>query len=165
MKAVVGVVLAGIMATVPVGTVLAQTASYQTAAGVFEIKPKGNDGQCRALFAGKVVRSFECKSASTPKIIAHYSFGIGKFADVVVIQEQPMGNACNGGSLHILGVEKSGEHNITAPIYFCGGQDPVVEKKGAKILITFPGGPSNSGSGNARTVMWEYAEGTLVRTK
>jgi hypothetical protein len=165
MKAVAGLLLAAIMSTVPMGDVAAQTESCQTACGVFEIKPKGSDGHCRALLAGKMVRSFDCRNALPPRIIAHYPIGFGKFSDVIVIQEQPAGNACSGGRLYLVGVKKSGLHETTAPIDFCSGRDPVVERRGLKIVITFPDGSLNRGAGNGTAAVWEYCEGTLLKIK
>ncbi len=148
-----------------VATVVAQTTNHQTVAGIFEIKPKGSNGNCEALLAGKLVRSFECEYSYTPGIIAYYDKGNGKFENVVVIQESPMGNACNGGALHILGIQKDGSFSIADPIDFCGGRNPVVEKKETRVRITFPGGPPNRGSGYIPTVVWEYSNGVLKKIK
>ncbi len=155
----------GVVAAAHLTTVLAQAKTYKTSAGIFEISPKGGDGNCKALLSGKLVKSFECVYSYTPNVIAHYTNGIGKLADVVVIQESPMGNACNGGPLHVLGIDKSGAFKITDPIDFCGGRDPVIEKRGTKVRITFPAGPPNRGSGYIPSVVWEYSEGVLNEIK
>ncbi len=96
----------GVVAAAHLTTVLAQAKTYKTSAGIFEISPKGGDGNCKALLSGKLVKSFECVYSYTPNVIAHYTNGIGKLADVVVIQESPMGNACNGGPLHVRSAEQ-----------------------------------------------------------
>ncbi len=166
MKAILGVLLVAVVAMTLIPSGFAQTVSDQTAAGLLEIKSKGQDGNCQATIAGKLIRAFDCRSASTPKIIAHDSFGIGRLADVIVVQEQPSGTGCNGGAVHILGVEKSGSCEVSTAINYCGGPDPVVEKKGAKILISLPGGAAaGTGSGQTTATVWEYSDGKLLKTK
>jgi hypothetical protein len=74
-----------------------------------------------------------------------------------------MGNACNGGPLHVLGLGKSHHLALPPPIDFCGGADPVIRRSGSKVVIELPGGPPNRGTGHLPGETWIFEKGSLLR--
>jgi hypothetical protein len=109
------------------------------------------------------VHNITCENSFRPKIVSHHHSRIGRFADVVVIQEQPQGNACNGGSLHILGI---GNDDRVAPVKvidYCGGPDPVFARRGDAVQITLPGGAPNRGDAVIPQTVWTFRNGTLTQ--
>ena len=94
-----------------------------------------------------------------PAILTSFRDGLAPYDEVVVLQQSTAGNACNGGPIWFLGLTRSGSFTISAPIDFCGGADPVIERRGAAIVLTFPGGPPNHGTEPVPTEVWEFANG------
>jgi len=120
-------------------------------------------GLCLVRLRERIVHKIACEQAFRPKIISHHHGRIGRFADVVVIQEQPQGNACDGGSLHILGI--ANDHRV-APVKvidYCGGPDPVFARQGDALRITLPGGKPNRGSDAIPQTVWTFRNGTLSK--
>ena len=74
-----------------------------------------------------------------------------------------MGNACNGGPIHFLGIRQSGAFQLSGPLDFCGGPDPIVKQDVPLITVTIPGGPPNRGAGTLATEVWCYEAGKLVK--
>ena len=121
--------------------------------------------QCEVLVNRISSLKFDCEEAYLPRVVANYSGALGKLLEVLIIQELPGGNACNGGPLHILAITQEKKPLVADPIDFCGGKDPVVSRKGQAVLITLPGGAPNRGEGFIPTERWSYQEGVLHRIK
>lgn len=65
---------------------------------------------------------------SKPSLIAEFNLSSGI---VYVLQEQPKGNACSGGKLHIIWAEfkdsfRNGYRKMSSVIDHCGGYDPEI---------------------------------------
>ena len=126
--------------------------------------------QCEVLVNHAPVLKVDCyRSASLPRVIANYSGGFGSLQQVLVFQELPAGNACNGGPLHILAIAADKKPLVADPIDFCGGKDPLISRKGKTLLITLPGGPPNRPIPGSTVLIptqkWSYKEGLLTRIK
>ncbi len=154
------------MATIVSGTTTyAQSTRVDTALGELEIAAANRSEQCVAKLGGNVIRTFDCSASFQPAVVAHYRGPIGRFSDVLVIQERPMGNACNGGPLHVVGLEKPNRISTPEKVDFCGGADPVVRRAGSQVMITLPGGPSNRGAGRVPTEVWTFDNGELFKRR
>ena len=94
-----------------------------------------------------------------PAILTAFRDGLPPYDEIVVLQQYSAGNACNGGPLWFLGLKRTGAFTISEPIDFCGGRDPVIERHGAAIVLTFPGGPPNHGTEPVPTEVWEFVHG------
>lgn len=133
-----------------------------TTAGVLDVRGADAKNQCQLLLAGKPLRRFDCEFAFTPLVLAHFKGGVGKLGDVVIVQEMPMGNACNGGPLHLIGI--NGADPVTMrEIPFCGGADPVVARLESKVVITLPGGQANHGDNIIPAEVWTFENGNLSK--
>jgi len=102
-----------------------------------------------------------------PTIHTYYkSFvGIGEFDEVVLLQMQMMGNACDGGDLIFLGLKKNGSYSLSNGIDFCGGRPPVITWGTDKVTVFIPGGPPNRGTGYIPSETWVYEKGQVTKRR
>lgn len=100
-----------------------------------------------------------------PSILTSFRGGLTPYDEIVVMQQNTAGNACNGGPIWFLGLNNGGGFTVSEPIDFCGGADPVIERKGAGIMLTFPGGTPNHGAGELPTEVWLFENGAARQIK
>jgi hypothetical protein len=98
-----------------------------------------------------------------PHFIAHFSTPGLAAQDVIVVQQDATGNACDGGPLWLLILGKARAPKLTRPIDWCGGPPPQVRAEGAKIVIRLPATPpgGQAGSGGVRGETWVFEAGRL----
>jgi hypothetical protein len=138
--------------------------TLKTAAGELRVGASDAAGQCPVALAGKTLKAFDCRTSYPPRILGHFKAGFGRFQEVVVLQEQPMGNACNGGPLHVLAI-RAGAGELAGPVDFCGGSDPVLEQDGTSLIVKFPGGSPNRGEVSVLDEVWRWDDGRVTRVK
>lgn len=143
---------------------LAKEELVKTVAGKVSLTRNEKTAQCEVLLDHKPILTMGCEFAYLPEITAHFRGTLGRFDEVVVLQENPMGNACNGGPLHLIGLKKNKTYNVSGALDFCGGKDPIIEHKGEIISITFPSGPPNRGSGHIPAERWIFQNGQLKKS-
>ncbi len=123
---------------------------------------EGFDGPYRIALGDRLVLQTDndkpAEGMPIPNILTSFP-RVAPYDEVVVMQQNTAGNACNGGPIWFLGLLKSGDVTISTPIDFCGGADPVIDRKGARIVLTFPGGPPNRGDGRLPTEVWVFEHG------
>lgn len=141
-----------------------QPQRLQTVAGTL-VLDQDNSGDCRLLLNQQVAQKFNCQAAYPPQVLGHFKGNLGSFQEVVVLQEMPMGNACNGGSLYFLGIRPNKSYQISAPLDFCGGKPPILTRRGNKIVVTMPGGQPNRGTGYIPPRIWQYENGKVTRVR
>lgn len=168
LKCVLPVLLAGMVALPAVAMDLTRngrlilSGDVNSSAELWADAPN-RQGLCLVRLRERVVHKIPCEHSFRPKIVSNHHGRIGRFADVVVIQEQPQGNACNGGSLHILGI---GNDDRVAPVKvidYCGGPDPAFARRGDAVQITLPGGAPNRGDAVIPQTVWTFRNGTLTQ--
>ena len=112
-------------------TLWAQSSSQKTVttvAGKLDLSIQ-NENVCVGLISGVQKFKFDCESQFSPIALGIFKLKDEDFEEVLVIQERPMGNACNGGPIHVFGVQSSGKFKPFGTMDFCGGQDPVIEDR------------------------------------
>lgn len=141
----------------------AEENSVKTIAGdIFTLKHE-TDSECKFLLANKTILTIDCEDSFLPVVVGDFRGKIGLFEQVLVFQENPMGNACNGGALHFIGLHENGSYQISKPLDFCGGKAPVIKQQDNLISIIFPGGAPNKGRGKIPTEIWSYRNGEISR--
>lgn len=127
---------------------------------------------CRYSVAlgNRVILATNCKDSRSPfsefpipAVLKHFGAGPAPFDEVVVLQQRMIGNACNGGPLWFLGLRRDGSYQVSTPIDFCGGKDPVVRPEAGRITIFVPGGPPNRGEGYIPSETWAFQDGNLTK--
>jgi hypothetical protein len=105
----------------------------------------------------------ESRGEPVVAILKRFAVPIPPFDEVVVFQQNSLGNACNGGPLWMLGLTKDGQHRVSKKIDFCGGRDPVIVARDGSLEITLPGGSGNRGKGSTATERWVYRDGNVMK--
>jgi hypothetical protein len=146
-----------------------------TASGVAVVEARGGPGpgQTFRVTVGRsvVLTTDPAKSDGVfadfpiPDFIAHFSTPGLAAQDVIVVQQDATGNACDGGPLWLLILGKGRAPKLTPPIDWCGGPPPQVRAEGAKIVIRLPATPPSGqkGSGGVRGETWVFEAGRLRR--
>ncbi|WP_171974656.1 hypothetical protein [Leptolyngbya sp. 'hensonii'] len=140
------------------------TVELETIGGKFKILAPDAAGRCQVLLENKVINRLNCQNAYAPIVIGRFRH-LGNLEEVLVYQEIPRGNACNGGPLYFLGIRADSTYTLSPPLDFCGGADPLLKQQGPKLFVTFPGGPPNRGTGSLPTQIWQYENGKLRKIK
>ena len=143
------------------GLAQAQADSRSVATVAGELRLSHNGSTCRWTLGARELHRIDCDGAHLPELLGRFSQGLGRHDEVLVWQELPMGNACNGGPLHLMALRRDGTVQVAAPLDFCGGAAPQLQRQGTAVLITFPGGPRNRGSGRTATARWRFQDGVL----
>jgi len=142
-----------------------------TIAGVLRILEQEPNCRYDVVLDRKTIWHTDCHDASStdtdmpiPTIHTYYKQGVKPFPEVILMQQQMLGNACNGGPLWFIGLRQDGSYALSHHIAFCGGRQPVVTWSEDKVTVVLPGGPPNRGTGFLPTVTWVYEDGQVRRT-
>ena len=87
-----------------------------------------------------------------PRMFKKFKNGIRPYDEVILFQQGMWGNACDGGPLWFLGLNKNGSFSMSANIDFCGGDAPIVRQKGDAITLIFSGETWVYQKGEARQI-------------
>jgi hypothetical protein len=164
----------GSLLMVAAGQTPATKDSLHTIAGDLKILEIEAICKYQVLLNDKIILKTDCDDESNkyyatpePTIHTYYkSFvAIGEFDEVVLLQMQMMGNACDGGDLIFLGLKKNGSYSLSNGIDFCGGRPPVITWGTDKVTVFIPGGPPNRGTGYIRSETWVYEKGQVRKLK
>jgi hypothetical protein len=146
--------------------------SRMTVAGELEIIPLDETCKFNVALGGKVILTTDCEvesnpwaSTPIPTIHSHHKTKVSPFDEVVLLQMNMLGNACDGGPLLFLGLKKDQTYAWSEPIDFCGGKAPVVTWGSSRVTVRIPGGPPNRGSGYIPGETWVYQNGAVKKVK
>lgn len=126
-----------------------------------ELRLTQSGSTCLLTLGQRELHRIDCDNAFPPALLGQFTNGLGRYDEVQVWQESPMGNACNGGPLHLLALRRDGTAVAAPPLDFCGGAAPQLQRQGTAIVITAPGGPRNRGEGRTATQRWRFLDGVL----
>jgi len=148
--------------------------SVHTIAGELKIVEVKANCQFNLVLNDKVILKTDCDDESTryyatpePTIHTYYKSleGLGEFEEVVLLQMQMLGNACEGGDLIFLGLKKNGSFSLSNSIDFCGGRPPIITWGSDKVTVFIPGGPPNRGTGYIPSETWIYEKGRVTKLR
>ena len=168
-----------ILVTLSVATTRAQerddspfSGSLYTVAGLLKVIVHEESCRYEVVLNGKRIWHSDCHATSSaeadmpiPTIHTYYKQGVQPFAEVILMQQQMVGNACNGGPLWFIGLYQDGSYALSQRIAFCGGRQPIVTWSENKITVVLPGGPPHRGTRIIPTVTWVYENGQVKQTK
>lgn len=145
--------------------------SITTIAGELSIKEIDQACAYEVRLSGKLLLKTDCQDEGKPYAVTPlpviYSYfpgdSIAPFDEVVLLQFNMFGNACNGGPLRFLGLKEDGTYQLSEEIDFCGGKPPVVTWGDNKATVLLPGGPPNRGTGYIPSETWVYQGGKVRR--
>jgi len=96
-------------------------------------------------------------------VVRHFKRPITPFDEAILFQQYSYGNACNGSSFWVLGLNKDGSYRISKTLDFCGGPSAKVFDRKDGFVVYFPGGPPNIGKGYIPPQTWVFRNGAFVR--
>jgi hypothetical protein len=131
------------------------------------IQINAEDDVCAVKIGGKVVYIQKCDAEYDPAIIANIKrkSSDGDDRQIIVIQRNPAGTACNGGPIFVLELSSKYDAMVSPILDFCGGDKPVIAQNTKGLLITFPGGPVNYGTGRVPAERWQYQGGAFMKVR
>jgi hypothetical protein len=148
-----------------IGPCLAEPSETFVASAIGELRLSRIDELklCELAFGDRSLFTAPCETQAPPKLIRRIINPLGPMAEVLVFQEQPAGNACNGGPLHIVGISRRLKFLETRSIDFCNGAEPVFTLNGSAITITLTPWQTSSGEIALLTTRWLYSNGRLKK--
>ena len=135
----------------------------ETRLGKLSVEKNRQSNKCTISFSGKALLDWDCEFSYSPSVLGHFDKNVAPFDDVIVVQERPQGNACNGGPIRIIGLAKGNAPKLFKLIDFCGGADPVLTQVQNELKILFPGGPPNRGQGFIPDELWILKDGSISK--
>lgn len=147
--------------------------NLKTVAGELKIVPLEESCKFNVTLNGRVVIRTDCRDDSnvwseTPIPVVHTFYksgGVHPFDEVVLLQMNMLGNACDGGPLLFIGLKGDKSYSLSESIDFCGGAPPVVTWSDGKVTVLIPGGPPNRGTGYIPSETWVYQNGLVKQVK
>lgn len=144
-----------------------------TVAGELKIVALKDGCKFNVTLNRKVVLNTDCddeknvwSTTPIPSIHTYYkSQGVSPFDEVVLLQMNMLGNACDGGPLLFLGLKGDKTFSLSKSIDFCGGAPPVVTWSNSRVTVLIPGGPPNRGTGYIPAETWVYENGGVRQLK
>lgn len=101
------------------------------------ILTKSGKGFCEIEINGRSVLKYECKGFYPPSLL-NSSYLYESNEKVFVFIDNPMGNACDGGPIHVISQSNDGKYEPHKAIDFCGGHFPTIVTEPAKLSILIP---------------------------
>jgi hypothetical protein len=147
--------------------------TLKTVAGELRIVSLDESCKFNVTLNGKVILRTDCQDESniwsgTPIPVIHTFYkanGVRPFDEVVLLQMNMLGNACNGGPLLFIGFKEDKSYSMSESIDFCGGVPPVITWSDSKVIVLLPGGPPNRGTGYIPPETWIYQNGFVKQVK
>lgn len=147
--------------------------SLKTIAGELKIAALKESCKFNLTLNGKVVLTTDCddeknvwSNTPIPSIHTYYKAqGVRPYDEVILLQMNMLGNACDGGPLLFLGIKRDRTFSLSESIDFCGGSSPVVTWSGSRVAVLIPGGPPNRGTGYIPAETWVYENGVVKESK
>lgn len=117
----------------------------------------------KTLMAAGQGRGAQFAEFPKPTLLRRFTQDLAPFDEVIVVQQNMWGNACDGGPLWMLGLKRDGSHAASKPIDFCGGAAPVITQADGGLRIVLPGNAVNRGEPRVTDEIWRYDGGIVSR--
>ncbi|MCW2457611.1 UNVERIFIED_ORG: hypothetical protein M2414_005384 [Rahnella aquatilis] len=119
---------------------------------------------CSIVIDGVVADYFKCEYSHAASFLSYSNlYALDK--KILVFIERPMGNACDGGPLHILSKTEDKEYKPLKVIDFCGGHYPLITSGPEKFTIYIPSIEIDGTTKNIPAETWELKGGALVKNR
>lgn len=143
-----------------------------TSAGLLQVEELERGCRYRVVLGAKEILQSDCERRATPAddapipaVHTYYKSGIEPFVDVVLLQQQMLGNACNGGPFWLVALRPDKSFFVSKLIDYCGGAPAEITWTAQQLELVFPSAPLNRGAGTSKTERWRFKEGVLRQIK
>ncbi|MGV3345341.1 hypothetical protein ACGVWS_06200 [Enterobacteriaceae bacterium LUAb1] len=102
-----------------------------------QISTTVENGKCSIKINNEIVDTYKCEYTRTPSLLS-YSYLYELDEQLLVFIDQPMGNACDGGPLHIIRKKEDGDYKPLGTIDFCGGHYPEIMSGPQTFSVNIP---------------------------
>ncbi len=105
--------------------------------GLPKVNMSVENGMCTIKVDGEIIDTYKCEYTKPPSLLS-YSYLYELDEKLLVFIDQPMGNACDGGPLHIIRKKEDGNYKPLRTIDFCGGNYPEIISGPKTFTIKIP---------------------------
>lgn len=119
-------------------------------------------GICSIQIDGDTIDNYKCDYSRAPSIL-NYSYLYEADKKMLVIIDSPMGNACDGGPLHIYSKTEDGKFKPLKTIDFCGGHYPSITSGPETFKINIPSIAVDGTSKKIPAEIWELKNNELIK--
>ncbi|MBS7458783.1 hypothetical protein [Coralloluteibacterium stylophorae] len=136
----------------------AAASGLATVAGALDWR-RGGDGFALRRDGGTIATLGPAEPAEyvlPPQLLFRSEEPVAGWDEVLVLQESFPGNACNGGPLWVVALDRDGGQRADGPLDFCGGAAPAIRANASGLEIVVPGGPRNRVRGEVPAERWHW---------
>lgn len=119
-------------------------------------------GICSIKIDGDTIDNYKCDYSRAPSIL-NYSYLYEADKQMLVIIDSPIGNACDGGPLHIYSKTEDGKFKPLKTIDFCGGHYPSITSGPETFIIKIPSISIDGTNKKIPAETWELKNDELVK--
>lgn len=119
---------------------------------------------CSIKIDGVEVDKYSCEDSRAPMLLS-YSYLYESDRAVMVFIDKPMGNACDGGPLHVISKNNDNKYNILKSIDFCGGHYPAILSDAIKLMILIPSIDIEGTNEKIPSEKWIFKDDKLVKNR
>ena len=119
-------------------------------------------GVCSIKIDEVVIDNYKCEYYYAPSVLS-YSYLYEADKQILVFIDRPMGNACDGGPLHVFIKEGNEKFKSLKIIDFCGCHYPSITSGPENFKISIPLIPIDGTSKKIPAETWELKKEDLVK--
>lgn len=129
---------------------------------VSRIKTSVQEHVCNIEIGDELVDTYKCEYSRSPSVLSYsYMYETGK--KIVVLIDQPMGNACDGGALHVFSKIDNESFKRLKIIDFCGGHLPSITSGPKNFRIYIPSIAIDGTNENIPAEIWILEGDALIK--
>lgn len=119
-------------------------------------------GVCSIQIDGETIDNYKCDYSRAPSVLNYsYLYEAGK--QMLVLIDSPMGNACDGGPLHVFIKNENEKFKPLKTIDFCGGHYPSITSGPETFIIKIPSVAVDGPGKKIPEEIWELKNNELVK--
>jgi hypothetical protein len=119
-------------------------------------------GMCSIEIDGGTIDNYKCNYFRAPFVL-NYSYLYEADKQIFVLIDSPMGNACDGGPLHIYSKTEDGKFKPLKTIDFCRGHYPLITSGPETFIIKIPSISIDGTDKKIPAETWELKNDELVK--
>lgn len=136
--------------------------NYAIADEAPRINSSSEKNACSIKINSELVDSYKCEFYRAPSFLS-YSYLYEARKQIIVFIDDPMGNACDGGPLHVFSKNEDEKFIHLKTIDFCGGHYPSITSGPETFIIKIPSISIDGMDQKIPAETWELKNNELVK--